>query len=246
MNNTLKLLLIFFAFISCDVSTISENETKDISKLKVTIYIQDGNKDELLNKIKVNLTDGKKQIINKKITILLNGKPLKLFVRQGNYYDKHSSYSTDDLLRRESYYFEIILPDSTKYPLAFLKPSKRSDSAQFYIPKAFYENKNIRLAWKNINIPTTVEVWKIVQPKNNSKKHSAGSHAKERIKETLNTKNGKYIIPSSFLEDSLTTVNYVKVRFTKQEIGLINPKLMVNSNITYDYIIEESINITEK
>ena len=242
-----KLLLILLGFTSCDAATISEKDTKNLSKLKVNIYIKDGNKDELLNSIKVKLTDGKKQIINDKIKILLNGKPLKLFVRTGNYYDKHSSYSTDDLLRKESYYFEIILSDSTKYPLAFLKPLKRNDSAKFYIPKTS-ENENITLTWKNINTPTTLEVWKIVQPKNKKeiKKNAVGNHSATKIKETINTKNGKYIIPKSFLEDSLTTVNYVKVRLNKQEIGLINPKLMTNSSITYDYTIEEVIDIKEE
>ncbi len=214
----------------------------------MNIYIKDENKEELLSEIKVNLTDGKKQIINDKIKVLLNGKPLKLFVRTGNYYDKHSSYSTDDLLRNESYYFEIILPDSTKYPLAFLKPLKRSDSAQFYFPKVFYENENIRLAWKNINIPTTLEVLKLVRPKNKKeiKKDTIGNYSATKIKEIINTKNGKYTIPKSFLKDSLTTVNYIKVRLNKQEIGLINPKLMINSSITYDYTIEERIDVKEK
>ncbi len=237
-----KIILILFAFTSCDVSTISKNDTKNISKLKVNIYIQNDGKDELLNKIKVNLTDGKKQIINKKITILLNGKPLELFVKQELYYTTTSFYRDTNLVRRNSYYFEIILPDSTKYPIAFLKPLKRSDSAQFYIPKTS-KNENITLTWKNINTPTTLEVWKIVQPKNKKeiKEHSVGNHSATKIKETINTKNGKYIIPQSFLEDSLTTVNYLKVRFNKQESGLINPKLLIGSSITYDYTIEDRI-----
>lgn len=248
-----KIILILLAFTSCDVSTISENETKDISKLKVNIYIQDDGKDELLNEIKVNLTDGKKQIINEQIKVLLNGKPLELFVRQGNYYDKHSFYSTDDLLRSESYYFQIILPDSTIHPLAFLKPLKKNDSAQFYIPKAIpivigNKKEAVTLEWKNINTPTTLEVWKVVQPKNKEdiKKHSVGNYAEKRIKETIKTKSGKYIIPQLFLEDSLTTVNYLKVRFNKQENGLINPKLLIGSGITYDYTIEERIGLKEK
>jgi len=87
----------------------------------------------------------KKQIINEKIKVLLNGKPLELYVKQELYYTKTSFYRDANLERRDSYYFEIILPDSTRHPLAYLKPLKKSDSAKFYIPKKAYSNKNVTL-----------------------------------------------------------------------------------------------------
>ncbi len=240
------ILLILFVFSSCDVSTLSSKDTNNINKLKVNIFIQEDNKEDLLQQIKVRLTDGKKQIINEKIKISLNGKPLELFVRQGNYYDKHSYYSTDDLLRSESYYFEIILQDSTKYPLAFLKPLKRSDSAEFNIPKNSYQNKDITLKWKNINTPTKLEVWKLVHLKKNNNEHSGSRHAETKIIETLNSKSGTYTIPKSFLIDSLTVTDYLKVRINKQEKGLVNSKLLLNSSITYNYTTEDTIDIIEE
>jgi len=241
-----KIILILFAFTSCDVSTISKNDTKNISKLKANIYIQDDGKDELLNEIKVNLTDGKKQIINNKITILLNGKPLELFVKQELYYTTTSFYKDTNLVRRNSYYFEIILPDSTKYPLAFLKPLKKKDSAKFYIPKEASRNENVTLMWKNINTPAKLEVWKLVHPKKKNNEHSGSRHAETKILESINSKSGKYIIPKSFLTDSLTVTDYLKVRLNKQENGLINPKLLIGSSITYDYTIEDRIDIKEE
>jgi len=151
-------------------------------------------------------------------------------------------------VRRESYYFEIILPDSTKYPLAYLKPLKKNDGAKFYIPEKNYSNENVTLKWKNINTPTTLEVWKLVQLKNkkNIKKHSKGNYSATNIKETINTKNGKYIIPKSFLNDSLTVTKHLKVRLNHQENGLINPKLLIGSSITHKYTLEKTIDIKEE
>lgn len=239
------ILLILVAFSSCDVSTLSNADTKDISKLKVNIYIQDDNNDNLLNEIKVKLTDGKKQIINEKIKILLNGKPLELYVKQELYYTKTSFYRETNLVHRDSYYFEIILPDSTKYPLAYLKPLKRSDNAEFDIPKEVARNKNVTLSWKNINTPTKLEMWKLVHLKKNKNEHSGRRYAETTIINTINSKNGKYIIPKSFLIDSLTVTDYIKVIVNNQEEGLVNPKLLLNSSITYNYTIEETIEIID-
>ena len=82
------LILLLFIFSGCDVSTISDVDAKNITKLKVNILIQDGNKLNSLNSIKVFLTDGKKQIINEDIKIILNDSPLNLFVQNELYYTK--------------------------------------------------------------------------------------------------------------------------------------------------------------
>lgn len=233
-------------FSSCDVSTLSADDTKNINKLKVNIFIQAGNKGDFLQEIKVRLTDGKKQIINDKIKILLNGKPLELYVKQELYYTKTSFYRDTNLVSSNSYYFEIILPDNVKYPLAFLKPLKKKDSAKFHIPKETYSNENIMLSWKNINTPVKLEVWKFVHLKKNSNKHSGGRYAETTIIDTINEKSGKYIIPKTFLQDSLTVADYIQLSINKQEEGLINPKLLLNSSITYNYTIEETIDIIEE
>jgi len=245
MNNYILILSLFILF-SCDVSSISESDINKISKFKVNIYIYDGDKDHLLNKLRVKLSDGKKQIINEKIKILLNGKPLELYVKQELYYTKTSFYRATNLLRNDSYYFEIILPDSTKYPLAFVKPLKKSDSAKFYIPKKNSYNENVTLEWKNIKTPTKLEVWKLVHNKKNINQHSGGRYAASTIIDNINSKSGKYTIPKSFFEDSLTVANYLNVRLNRKENGLISPNLLGNSSITYNYTIEETIHLKEE
>lgn len=241
-----KLIIILFIFCGCDVSSISDLDSNNLSKLKVRISIQDGSKDHLLNELRVKLSDGKKQIINDKIKILLNGKPLDLYVKKELYYTKTSFYRGINLQRNDSYYFEIILPDSTKHPLAYIKPLKKSDSVKFYIPKKNSHHENVTLEWKNINTPTTLEVWKLVHNKKNSNEHSGGRYAASTIIDTINSRNGKYTISKSFFEDSLTVANYLQVRLNKQESGLLNPKLLKNSHIIYNYTIEKTIDVKKE
>ena len=143
-----KILFILLILQSCNTATLSDKEANTISNLQVKIVIEDGFKEKSLHKINAYLSNGEKKIDNKNIKILLNGKPLELFVRTGNYYDKHPVYATDDLTRSESYYFEIILPDSSKHPLAFIKPVQRINSATSQIP-----NKNSSSIEKGLTNP---------------------------------------------------------------------------------------------
>lgn len=136
-----KLIFILLFFQNCDVSTLSDKDVSKLENLQVNILISDSDKNKSLNSIRFELSDGKKQIINENIKVLLNNSPLDLFVKQELYYTKASFYKTNNLSIQDSYYFEIILPDSTKHPIAFIKPLKRSDSAKFQIPKSILKIK---------------------------------------------------------------------------------------------------------
>jgi len=241
-----NLILILFIFSGCDVSSISDADIKNISKLKVNILIQDGDKDNDLTLIKVNLTDGKKQIINEKIKILLNGKPLELFVRTGNYYDKTSYYATDDLLRSESYYFEIILPDSSNYPLAYIKPNKIP--AEFNFPENISINKDFILKWTKLNTPFEFKYIKGVEYEREAEQAdnvTKFGYDGKRI-DTLTSKVGEYIIPKSYFIDSKQRTTRLETTLSSKETGLINPNLFKNSSITYNYKIEERIDVKEE
>ncbi len=134
----------------CNTITLSEEEVNNISNIEAKISIGTGSEQNSLHGISVFLSDGEKNIMNEAIQIQLNGKPLELFVGVGNYYDKYPVYRTDDLERRESYYFEIILPDSTKYPIAYIKPPKIT--SEFNFPKNISLDKDFVLDWKSNNI----------------------------------------------------------------------------------------------
>jgi len=239
-------IFFFLLFFSCDVSFVSIKNAKDISKIKVSIYIEDGVKDKSLDHIMVKLSDGKKQIINKGIRILLNSEPLELFIKEELYYTKLSYYKSNNLLRKDSYYFEIILPDNTKYPLAFIKPITEIEKTKFLIPEKIFRNENFSIEWENEKSTSQIEIWKLVHLKTNVNEHSGGRYAKSTIIDTLRTKQGNYIVPSSYYEDSLSIADYLKVRLDHQEKGLINPKLLKNSEITYNYTFEKTINIIEE
>ena len=126
---------------SCNTTTLSKEELKNISNIRSEIVIEDGVKENSLNDVSVILYNGDKRISNDNIQVQLNGKQLNLHVSVGNYYDRYPVYTTDNLERNESYYFEIILPDSTKYPLAFIKPNKIT--SEFNFPKNMFLDKDL-------------------------------------------------------------------------------------------------------
>ena len=241
-----KFTLLFFLllFISCDVSTISDEKLNNLSNIKAQIYILDGTRNNIINDLKVYITDGDKQIINDQIKIILNEIPLNLKVQQELYYTKKSYYTLDDFPRSKSYYFEIILPDSTVYPLAFIKPQNINDSLVFNIPKTISINKDFTLNWKNINLPAELEVWKGVQ-NNLSGEHSGGKYSKTTIHKNINSKTGEYVLPKSYFKDSIGIARYLEIKLNHHELGLTNPKLLINSDIIYDFAIEKKVDIIE-
>jgi len=238
-----KILFIVLIFQSCNTITLPEREANNISNIQVEILIEDGFKEKALNKINAYLSNGEKRIINKNIKIQLNGKPLELFVRTGNYYDKYPVYRTDDLVRRESYYFEIILPDSTKYPIAYIKPGKRT--SEFNFAKNISLDNDFVLEWENNNVSANLELWKVVHQKDKPNIISGGRYAESTIHHTINTENGSYKVPKLFYEDSLTIAHYLKFRLSSMESGLVNPELISNSKISYTYVIEETIDFED-
>lgn len=240
----LKLLLILLIFQSCDESSLTGSDLNDLEKLRVNISIKDGNKRNSLNSVTLRLTDGEKQIINENITILLNDSPLNLFVKKELYYTKKSFYTTDSLRRKESYYFEIILPDSTRHPLAFIKPTVRSNEARFNFSKQNSINEDFKLEWENINTPTFVEIWKRVHEKEEPNRHSGGPYSETTIHHITNSENGSYTVPKSFYQDSLTIADYLTIRYSSEQNGLTNPKLMP-SKILYSHSAQGSVELVE-
>ncbi|MEE9406961.1 MAG: hypothetical protein V3V28_02680 [Polaribacter sp.] len=239
------ILLIAIIFSSCNNSKLSSSDATNLKKIKATITIQNGTKKNSLDYIKVKLSDGKKQIINKNIKVLLNNTPLELFVRQGNYYDKYASYSTDDLVRKDSYYFEVILPDSTRHPLAFIKPINKNRVAKFSISKSVSVNDDFVLKWTNLNTPHQLDISKGLEIKKKRAANITEHTYHLRPTDTLKKRTGKYIVPKSYFTDSLTTINHLTVKITRKETGLTNPRFLKNSCITYYHIIEKTLAFKE-
>lgn len=235
------LIFISFLFIACDVSMISDTDAKNIAKLRVNILIEDGPKDNSLNSVKVFLSDGKKQIINKDINVVLNGLLLDLYTKDELYHTTTSFYRTDSLSRRDSYYFEIVLPDGIKYPLAFIKPLEKDSTAMFSIPEEIFQNEDFSLKWNNLSVPHKLDFIKRIKAKDNTAENIKGYAYDDRRLDTLNTKEGEYIIPKSYFEDSLTVTTFLEIALTRKENGLTNPKLLPNSDIIYNYGIEKII-----
>lgn len=237
-----NLLLILLLFVSCDVSTLSSKDLKGLNKLKINITIEDVLGNTTLSQIKVRLSDGKKQVINKDISILLNGSPLKLYVKNELYYTKTSFYETDNLLRKDDYYFEIILPNKTKYPIGYIKPVNKDSDLNFTIPENAFLNEDYTLKWKNLSKPYTIEVLKGVENLENKKDNYTSYAYKNRLIDSLKTETGEYVIPKSYFLDTLTIARHLSISLSTEESGLINPNLKPNSTITLNRYFEKTVN----
>ncbi|MHA7058821.1 hypothetical protein ACWGOQ_0016470 [Aquimarina sp. M1] len=239
-------LFILFVIYSCDVSLISDKNARNIKKLKAYILIHDGDKEKELNYIKVIVSDGKKKIINEDIKIIMNGSPLYLYIKDELYFTKTSYYTTDDVVRSDSYYFEIVLPDKTKYPLAYIKPIQQKKKTTFEIPLKASRDEGFSLSWRHLYTPAELEILKGVKYKNKTTDNSTKSGYDRKRTDTLKTEIGEYVIPTSYFEDSLTIATHFSIRLNQKESGLTNPKLLSSSKIIYNYSFEKRIEFIEK
>lgn len=232
-----KILLIAIVFSSCDVSTLSKSEVLGLEQLKATIHINhDTNK---VNYLRVKLSDGKKQIINKNIHVLLNNKPLGLYVKDELYYTKTSYYTADDLAKADSYYFEIILPNSIKHPLAFIKPKK--EVAKFSMPDSLTAKNDFVFKWERLNNPHQIEIIKGNKTNSQATKNRIIYGYSVKPIDTLKKNEGKYVVPKSYFTDSSPSIKHFDVILYRKEKGLMNPNLLKNSDVTYHHIIEKTI-----
>lgn len=232
------ILIAFFFLQSCEVSLISDEKASDLRNLEARILITTmGSGENATDYIALYLSDGKKQIINDNIKILLNDVPMILVVTHKPFYQKSSVYTTDELTQSATYYFEIILLDGTKHPLAFIKPFKRN--AAFHIPKSVPINEDLTFVWEELNFSPNVEIWK----SNGSLKTPTGNNrfSAATVHHTIATASGSYTVPKSFYKDSLSLADYVHIRVSDVADGLMNDKLLQDSEITHTYEIEKTV-----
>lgn len=236
-----KLILIALVLSSCDVSTLSKSEEITLEKIKVNIHISQDTKK--VNYLKVKLTDGKKQIINKNIKVLLNNMPLELYVKNNLYYTKTSYYTASNFAKNNFYYFELILPNETKHSLAFIKPKTENETVIFNIPDSLAVNKDFVIRWKQLNTPHQIEIIKDDEAKHQVIKNRIEYGFIVKPLKKLTKKAGKYTIPKAYIKDSLTTAKYFDIVLSRKEYGLINSSLLKNSEITYHHSIEKKIHL---
>lgn len=258
-NQTIKyfyLLFIWLFLAGCDVSCLSDKEFTDLSVIKAKILIEETY--SKFNKIKVFISDGEKQIINENIKVKVNGNFLKLLVINELYYTT-SSYYTNIITKKDksgadyfgeifprsnSYYFEIILPDSTVYPLAYIKSLNQDDmdSIQISTPKTISKTEDFILKWHNLNNPFQLTIGKGTL--NKETKVFSTSACKTHLIKTaiaINSKNGEHLISASSFEDSLKITEYLDFNFYYENSGLISPDLMKESSISYEFIVNQVV-----
>ena len=86
-----------------------------------------------------------------------------------------------------------------------------------------------------------MKIIKKIQVKEKQTKNVTDYGYSERHIDTLKTKIGKYIIPKSYFEDSLSIAKHLEIELNRNENGLTNPQLLRHSNIVYNHKIEKII-----
>ena len=234
----LSLLLALLTLVSCDVSTISDEELTKTSNIYAYMYIKDGIDSNYVSQIKIRITDGDKQIINDKIKIFVNEIPLLLTIKNELYYTKKSWYSIDKLPRSTSYYLQILLPDSTLHPLGFIQPARIPDNLNF--PTTFSDTEDLALDWQNIPLPAQLTIWRGTRNKI-SQKYGGNENEPSTIKHPISSNTGQYVLPKSYFEDSVSVTHALNVTLNHTETGLTNPLLLPNSKILYEWEVKQKL-----
>jgi len=236
----LKLFLLLLIFSSCDVSTLAGKDVNNLSKYKATILIETDNKKEDLRQIKVYLSDGDNQVINDEVKIRVNNIPMNLYVHNDLYYTKTSFYTTDSLSKKASYYFEMILPDSTKHALAFIKPLKENELTKFSIPDSTSKSQSFTLKWSHLFTPYRLHFMKRFELPESDNSTST-SYDNGITIDTLRTKNGTYTIPELYFTDSKNNIDELSLTLSREETGLINTKLINGSSLIFSHNISKNV-----
>jgi len=241
--NILLLTLIIQSCSKTEKTKYLENIEVDerLASISANIYITDDNHPEKLSAIELNVYDGGR--FNSKNTILLNNQPFILETRKSNYYKSYSSYKLKKYKKDEAYLFEIILEDSSRHTLAYIKPRKDYMDLNYIIPKHFSSDENLELKWENIYIPTELRINKETYERKHPQYILPKTH---EYGYKITNKSASYIIDKSAFSDSLEVTVEIKARFIVREKGRINPNLSSGSLIYINRLVKKSILKSEK
>lgn len=245
MNNIrILLLLLSFFTLSCTKTKKDKNlyianieNDERLANIYFNLYITDNNDSNNLIRTSLRaLDDGK---MNDKNTFLLNNKPFSMVTRQSNYYISYATYVAHEYIKNQDYLFEVILADSSRHTLAYIKPRNDYQDLNYMIPKHFSYDTNLELKWENIYLPTSLEIQKEIYETIFERKYPDAPHRNTHFKNhdygyKITDKSGSYTINKSSLKDSLEVTVGIKAIFEHREKGRLNPNLRNNNcNLTY-------------
>ncbi|MFD1552604.1 hypothetical protein DNU06_15460 [Putridiphycobacter roseus] len=237
----IQILLLLLLFQQC-TETIADKDkyfldsAKDerLANIYVNIFIGDNNSDpEKFKVIHLEVFDhGKK---NNKNTILINNQAFNLATVKSNYYTTYSYYQLSENKKERDYLIEIILADSSRHQLAYIKPRQDYTDIDYAVPKKFTAAENLSLTWEGIYVPTVLNIKKEIYDKKYAHALHRNAYQKDYIyNHELTTKNGSYIVDKSAFEDSLTVTVGLSISFRVRENGAINPSLQSGSQFIYE------------
>ncbi|MBU2997568.1 hypothetical protein KO500_14055 [Cellulophaga baltica] len=243
MTNIRILLLLLFT-LSCNKTVKDKNlyianieSDERLANIYFNLYITKNNDSTNLIRTSLRALDNGK--MNSKHTFLLNNKPFEVVTRKSNYYISNSEYVPNEFTKNQDYLFEVILADSSRHTLAYIKPRDDYQDLNYKIPKHFSFNKNLVIKWENIYLPTNLEIQKEIYEPIFEKKYPNAPHRNTYYKDheyghKITDRSGSYTIDKFSLKDSLEVTVGIKAIFEHREKGRLNPNLKNNNcNLTY-------------
>lgn len=243
MNN-IRILLLFLITLSCTKTKKDKNQyianiEKDerLANIYFNLYITDNNDSKNLIRTNLRALDNGK--MNSKNTFLLNNKPFQIVTRKSNYYISYSEYVLNKSRKDQDYLFEVILADSSRHTLAYIKPRSDYQDLNYMVPEYFSYGTNLELKWENIYVPTNLKIQKDIYETIYERKYPDAPYRNTHFKNheydyKITDKNGSYTINKSALKDSLEVTVRVKAIFEHREKGKLNPNLRNNNcHLTY-------------
>ncbi len=236
-----KILLLFLGIQSCDTTETKKdwylpNIEKDerLANISVNIFLGDDNDPDRLTNIDLRTLDG--GLMNNKNTILLNNQPFELVTRKSNFYISYSQYELDDnFLKNEDYLFEIILEDSSRHTLAYIKPRKDYQDLNYNIPENFSKNEKLEVKWEDIYTPTRLKIQKDILYKEYQKTIYPNMHG---YYHEITEKSGSHSVDMMKLKDSSEIIVGIRANFSTEERGKVNPNLKAGSRLFYRNAVE--------
>lgn len=242
---TFPALFLLILFVSSCKSPLSDGNVEELSSIcaKIEVYQSLLNKKD--NRIKVSLyDDDSKPIVNKEISIMVNGIVLDTVQTKGLYYTTSNYYAKQNISVGEMYTFEIVLTDKKKYLLGSVKPIEESKENTISLPDKGNFDEDMVLSWHHLKEVNELSISKSVLLKTSTELEM--NYGYETTLERKIGDEGKYVFPKSSFITSKSIISGIELKFTALKFGEMNKDLLKGSEIKISGDLNKYVDFDEE
>jgi len=231
--------LCVLTIISCN-SNLSSGKIEDIALIGAIIEITQNSTNSNDSWMTINLFDKDDKIIrNDSIKIIVNNIEATLNHSQGLYYNDQSEYYVETGPINQMYNVEIKLSDGKKYFLGSVKALAKEKIENIECEEIGDFNSDFVIKWHDLIDIDELSVFVGMTDKTEPNVTTM-TYKDEKIIKIKS--NGSFILPKSEYKDTKSTINGIQFNFRTTKSGKTNPKLLENSKITINTLIEKNRN----